>query len=227
MRGESILFQGLLLKYPNVILEDRHRIPNKSLSGTILAQISFPIMVLKPLIRCRIFRLAFYAFLHTPMHIINIPMSTLCSIVLMEYISSYDQIWRLENKDKTSILAKLECLLFDSMLWDFLPPGVYGSLPLLLSTLTSACQNPAHLARHNSKVLLSVKPRLISQSDVNIPSLEAPKNPGHLFWLICVCVCVCCITTIFRLKIPKGRTCVFLISLYPLQKLPLYLAHSS
>lgn len=49
--GREHFFQGLLLKYPNVILEDSHRVPNKPLSGTILAKISFPIMVLKSLIR--------------------------------------------------------------------------------------------------------------------------------------------------------------------------------
>ena len=134
------------------------------------------------------------------------------STPLTERVSSCGQIWGLGNKDRTSILAKLECLLFDNMPWDFLPSGSYGSISLLNCTLTSVCQNPAPSCKAQLKYSFFCEVSLIHQPQVSASSFEAPKNSGHLFWLIWVYVGshVFCAITIFRLKIPEGTMYLYL-----------------
>ena len=83
------------------------------------------------------------------------------------------------------------CLLFDSMP-HFLPCGAHGSFPLWSLTLTSACQNAAHHARHSSNVLSSSCESSLDLSTTGEHFIPWSTKESRAFILIaCVCVCVC------------------------------------
>lgn len=77
-----------------------------------------------------------------------------CSTGRMEHMSSCGQIGGLENKDRPSILAKLECFLFDICSEIFFLQVLTGSLPLLFFALPACLPKSSPSCKASSNVFL-------------------------------------------------------------------------
>lgn len=163
--------------------------------------------MLKSLIRWRHLRLIFNAFLHISVHAISSSGSTLsCSTALMEYMQPGGQIWRLENKDRTSILAKLESLLFDACSEIFFLLVLTGTLPLLFFTLLLPAKMPPVLHGTAQMLFLLWNLSWFPNQMWTFHPLKPQGIQGILTHLD-VYVWVFYVITILRQKIPEGRTC--------------------